>query len=152
MDKQRVLFFSPGHGVRSRAAAAILRAVGGDLFEASSAAPRPPSSETVEALREAGIDEASAPPAAAVPPGAPPFDYVIALCDGETEPCGDLPAARETMRWRFPGPPDRAAPPAHRAAALRRSREELTRRLRIFVELERRRLREDRRAGAPSPR
>jgi len=59
------------------------------------------------------------------------FDYVITTCDEAQEACPVWPGA-EMIHWNFPHPS--AAPEGERLKVFRHVRDELMRRLRLFVD------------------
>lgn len=106
----RVLFVCVHNAARSRLAEALLRQLGGPLFEVASAGfdPRPVNPDVSEALAELGI--------AVETPEAQPsvferfragehFHYVVRVCDeAETERCPLFPGVTQRLSWSFRDP------------------------------------------------
>jgi protein-tyrosine-phosphatase len=136
------LFLSPRNSARGRLAAALLNSMGRGRFRAFSAGVRPAQSVdplAVEVLAHAGLDPGE--PRARhrdefVGEGAPPLDFVFTLSDkiaGETPP--DWPQQRLTAHWRCEDPAKYAHDEVGKRLSLIRTRAELERRLRIFLNL-----------------
>jgi len=84
----------------------LLRALGGDRFEAFSAGTeatrvRP---QAIRAMHELGIDIASQESKTLDQYVHKPFDAVITVCDQANEACPVFFGARERLHWSFPDP------------------------------------------------
>ncbi len=115
--RQRVLFLCVGNSCRSQIAEGLLRARGGERFEAHSAGIvashlRP---ETVEVMREIGLDVSDQYSKTADVYAGQQFDVVVTTCDEAKEACPLFPGARRTIHWSIPDPVGRGMP-AFRAA------------------------------------
>ncbi len=106
---ERVLFLCIGNSARSQMAEGLLRHLGGDRFEAHSAAVvesflRP---ETVEVMRETGIDVSGQYSKNADVYAGQDFDLVVTTCDEAKEACPLFPGARRMLHWSIPDPAGR---------------------------------------------
>jgi arsenate reductase len=114
---QRVLFLCVGNSCRSQIAEGFLRHLGGDRFEAHSAGIvdshlRP---ETVDVMREVGIDISKQYSKKADVYDGQDFDVVVTTCDEAKEVCPMFPGAKRTLHWSVPDPVGRGMS-AYRAA------------------------------------
>jgi arsenate reductase len=114
---QRVLFLCVGNSCRSQIAEGFLRHLGGDRFEAHSAGIvdshlRP---ETVDVMREVGIDISKQYSKKADVYDGQDFDVVVTTCDEAKEVCPMFPGAKRTLHWSVPDPVGRGMSP-YRAA------------------------------------
>ena len=114
---ERVLFLCVGNSCRSQIAEGFLRALGGDRFEAHSARVlqsrlRP---ETVDVMREVGIDISKQWSKTAETYAGQDFDLVVTTCDEAKEVCPMFSGARRMLHWSIPDPVGRG-PEAYRAA------------------------------------
>jgi arsenate reductase (thioredoxin) len=104
--KQRVLFLCIGNSCRSQIAEGLLRHLGGDRFEAHSAGIlashlRP---ETVEVMKEAGIDISKQWSKGAELYAGQEFDVVVTTCDEAKEVCPLFPGAKRMVHWSIKDP------------------------------------------------
>src|SRR3954466_10763974 len=85
----RVLFVCTGNSARSVMAEALLRRVGGDRFQVSSAGTEPKGINplTLSVLAEVGINASWARSESVTQYLGRPFDYVITVCDQAKESC-----------------------------------------------------------------
>ena len=95
----------------------LLRHLAGDRFEVHSAGivdsqVRP---ETVEAMREVGIDISAQRSKKAEVYAGRRFDVVVTTCDEAKEACPLFPGAGRMIHWSIPDPVGRGMP-AYRAA------------------------------------
>lgn len=103
---ERVLFLCIGNSARSQMAEGLLRHLGGDRYEAHSAGVieshvRP---ETVEVMREVGIDVSGQRSKKADVYAGQQFDLVVTTCDEAKEACPLFPGARRMLHWSIPEP------------------------------------------------
>lgn len=115
--KASVLFLCIGNSCRSQMAEGLLRHLAGDRYEAHSAGIvqshlRP---ETIESMREIGVDISTQWSKTADTYAGRPFDLVVTTCDEAKEACPLFPGARRTLHWSIPDPVGRG-PDAYRAA------------------------------------
>jgi arsenate reductase len=92
----------------------------------------------IAVLREVGIDWSTATSKAIDEFLDQQFDYVITVCDRARETCPVFPGSENTLHWGLDDPADVAGTDAEQLAAFRQTRQELTLRLRPFVEIARR--------------
>lgn len=123
--KQSVLFLCIGNSCRSQMAEGLLRHLGGDRYDVRSAGivQSHLRAETVEAMREIGIDIARHWSKTADVYAGQDFDLVVTTCDEAKEVCPLFPGAKRMLHWSIPDPVG-LGPQAYRAA-----RDELQRRI-----------------------
>jgi protein-tyrosine-phosphatase len=131
----RVLFVCTGNSARSILAEALLRHVGRERFEASSAGTHPsgvhPFATRVldearissDGLRSKPIDEFVATS----------FDYVITLCDDARAICPVFPGADQSLHWGYQDPASVEGSDEERLEAFRRVFTHIGERVRQFV-------------------
>src|SRR5690242_21042053 len=105
-SRQRVLFLCTHNSARSQMAEGLLRALGGDRFEAFSAGTeathvRPLAIRTMDEL---GIDISGQESKTHERYLDQPFDAVITVCDQANEACPVFFGAKERLHWSFPDP------------------------------------------------
>lgn len=122
---ERVLFLCIGNSCRSQMAEGLLRHLARDRFEVHSAGivDSHLRAETVEAMREIGIDISSHWSKKADVYAGQDFDIVVTTCDEAKEVCPMFPGAKRTIHWSVADPVGRGMP-AYRAA-----RDELKKRI-----------------------
>jgi len=140
----RVLFLCTGNSARSQMAEGLLRSLGGPDFEVFSAGAEPKGLHplAVEVMREAGIDisgQRSKPLDAFLGQN---FDYVITVCDRARDRCPTFPGDNESIHWGFDDPAAETGDAAKLLAIFRRVRNEISERLRIWVTVQHKRLKE----------
>lgn len=135
----RVLFVCTGNSARSQLAEALLERFGGGDFEVESAgtSPKGVHSLTVAVLKEVGIDWSGATSKSVDGFIGQPFDYVITVCDRARQACPAFPGSGNALHWGLDDPAEAVGSEAERLEAFRRTRQELTMRLRPFVEIAR---------------
>jgi arsenate reductase len=106
MERQRVLFLCTHNSARSQMAEGLLRALGGNRFEAYSAGTeatlvRPLA---IRAMAEIGIDISGQESKTLDQYLTEPFDMVITVCDQAHEACPVFIGARQRLHWSFPDP------------------------------------------------
>jgi arsenate reductase len=115
--RRRVLFLCVGNSCRSQIAEGLLRHLGGDRFEVHSAGIveshlRP---ETVDVMREIGVDISKQYSKKADVYEGQDFDIVVTTCDEAKEVCPMFPGAKRMIHWSVPDPVGRGMG-AYRAA------------------------------------
>ena len=121
MSKKRVLFVCIHNSARSQMAAAYLRSLGGDRFEAESAGLEPGKLNplAVEAMRRDGIDISRAPTQSVFElfKTGRRYEYVISVCDGAAaERCPIFPGVTKRLSWSFDDPSGFTGPEESRLA------------------------------------
>jgi len=132
-----VLFLCNANASRSQMAEALLGRNGGAAFRPFSAGitPRQVSPMALRVLAEAGIDWSGAHSKSVHDLNQRRFDYVITLSDAAREQCPTLPGPHNSLHWRLEDPAEAAGTEEVRLQAYRRTRQELSLRLRPFIEL-----------------
>jgi arsenate reductase len=130
-ERARVLFLCVHNSARSQMAEGILRAWGGDRFEAFSAGSvatevRPLA---VRAMAELGIDIGGQRSKTTEAFSGEAFDYVITVCDDATEACPYFPGDRQ-LHWSFDDPAAATGTEEARLAVFRQVRDEIGARIR----------------------
>jgi arsenate reductase len=105
----RVLFLCVHNAARSQMAEALLRDIGGALFEVESAGfqPRPVLVEAIAAMRLIGIDirDATSKSVFDLFRAGRLFDFVITVCDEAVEEgCPIFPGFSRRLKWAYPDP------------------------------------------------
>ena len=134
--RQRVIFVCTHNSARSQMAEGMLRAWGGDSFEALSAGTeatrvRP---EAVAAMEEIGIDIGAQASKTLEPFLGQSFAWLITVCDQAREACPTLPGVDQQLHWSIEDPSGVEGDEAKRMAAFRDARDDLAKRVRAFIE------------------
>lgn len=135
MDKQTVLIVCTGNSARSQMAEGLLRHEGGDRFEVFSAGTKPSivRPEAIAVMSELGLDisrHRSKPVEEFV---GQPLDYVITVCDSAKETCPVFPGNLRRLHWPFDDPAGVAGSVDDRKAAFRKIRDQIHRRIKVFL-------------------
>ena len=130
--KKRVLFLCTGNSARSQMAEGLLRHLAGEEFEVYSAGTNPKGlhNASIAAMNEIGIDISRHRSKALDEFLGQGFDYVITVCDRAKQQCPVFPGATP-IHWGFDDPAE--APEQQQSQAFRRARDEILRRLRLFL-------------------
>jgi arsenate reductase (thioredoxin) len=104
--KQRVLFLCTHNSARSQMAEGLVRALGGDRFEAFSAGTEATRVRplAIRAMAELGIDISRQHSKTLERYLDQPFDAVITVCDQANEACPVFFGAGRRLHWSFPDP------------------------------------------------
>lgn len=132
----RVLFLCVGNSCRSQMAEALLRHLGGERFDVHSAGSIPVGvhPKTIQALAEIGIDAGRQRSKHwSVYLDVPPFDYVIAVCEPESQNCPIAPVVGERLHWPFDDPFGVRGTDEEQMNVFRRVRDQIAERIRQFV-------------------
>ena len=134
-ERARVLFVCTGNRARSQMAEGLLRHLAGDRFDVYSAGTLPSgtSTLTVEAMREIGIDISGQRSKSVDEFAGWNFDYVITVCDSARQVCPSFPGNGERLHWDIEDPSDTEARGVSLTQAFRIAREELRKRIELFV-------------------
>jgi arsenate reductase len=129
--KTKVLFVCIHNSARSQMAEALLNAMCGDDFEATSAGLEPGSlnSYVVEAMREIGIDISQKQTKGVfdIYKSGEIFSYVITVCDeASREKCPIFPGVTRRLHWSFPDPASFQGDHDERLARVREVRDAIT--------------------------
>lgn len=136
----RVLFVCTGNSARSQIGQALLGHLGGTDFAVESAGTEPKGVNpfAISVLAEVGIDWSQATSKSLGPFLDQPFDYVITVCDRARQACPVFPGSVNSLHWGLEDPAEVEGSDEEKLAAFRRTRQELTARLRPFIEIARR--------------
>ncbi len=123
----RVLFVCTHNSARSQMAEGLLRARGGDRFEAFSAGVEPGTLHplAVRAMAEIGVDIGGQRPQPVQDYLDQPLDAVITVCDQAAESCPVFPGRIVRLHWSIADPAAVEGPDEGRLAAFRAARDEL---------------------------
>ncbi len=140
----RVLFLCTGNSARSQMAEGFLRTYGGNDFEVYSAGTDPKGLHplAVETMREIGIDISGHQSKSLERFLSQRFDYIITVCDRARDHCPTFPGDNERIHWGFEDPAAVTGTRAEQIAVFRRVRNEISERLRVWVTVQRKRLKE----------
>jgi arsenate reductase len=118
-------------------AEALLRHVGGDRFEVASAGTEVTRVHplAVRAMAGVGLDISGARSKHLREFIGQDFDYVITVCDAANESCPVFPGDPARIHWSFPDPSAAQGSEAERFRAFAKVRDEITMRLRTWVQL-----------------
>ncbi|UCB53684.1 MAG: arsenate reductase ArsC [Candidatus Zixiibacteriota bacterium] len=137
MRKKRVLFLCTTNSCRSQMAEGILRAAGGNGFEADSAGAKPAFVHPLAAkvMAEAGIDISSQESKSVSQFQGLAFDYVITLCgDGARDVCpAFIGKMKHGLHWDFPDPAEAEGSEEEKLEVFRKVRDQIKARLEEFV-------------------
>lgn len=135
-QQKRVLILCTGNSARSQMAEGLLRDMAGDVFEVASAGVSPSHvrPEAIEAMREIGIDISHHRSKSVDEFTDQKIDYVITVCDNAREHCPIFPGGAKQIHWSFDDPAAAKGDEVARLAVFRRVRDEISERLRAFVE------------------
>ena len=102
----RVLFLCTHNSARSQLAEGILRKMGGEQVEAFSAGSEPTevAPDTINALRNLGIDPTTFSAKALATFTGQRFDYIITVCDRVRDMCPVFPGDPVQIHWSFADP------------------------------------------------
>ena len=136
MKKQRVLILCTGNSARSQMAEGLLRNIAGDRFEVESAGTiasfvRP---QAIAAMAEIGIDISGHRSKCLDEFLDTEFEYVITVCDNANDSCPVFPGNARRIHWSFDDPAEAKGDDEEVAEVFRRVRNEISERLRSFVE------------------
>lgn len=140
----RVLFLCTGNSARSQMAEALLHAFGGNDFEASSAGTEPRGLHplAINAMLDIGIDITQQRSKHLQEFLDRPFDYVITVCDRARDNCPTFPGDTRRIHWSFDDPAAVTGSPQERRRVFQRVRNEISERLRVWITVQRKLLRE----------
>lgn len=131
MAAKRILFLCVHNSARSQMAEGLLRALGGDRFDACSAGTEATQVRplAIRALAELGIDIAGQESKTLDRYLGEPFDAVITVCDQANEACPIFPGAARRLHWSFDDPSAATGTEAEQLAVYRRVRDAIRERI-----------------------
>jgi arsenate reductase len=126
-----VLFLCTHNSARSQMAEGLLRALGGDRFEAFSAGTEATRVRplAIRAMQELGIDISGQQSKTLERYLDQPFDAVITVCDQANEACPVFFGAKERLHWSFPDPSRATGRQAEQLAVYRSVRDAIRERI-----------------------
>ncbi len=135
METTRVLFVCTHNSARSQMAEGMVRAWGGDRFEAFSAGTeatrvRP---EAIAVMNEIGIDITGHTSKTILPFIGEAFAWVITVCDTAKESCPVIPGAAQLAHWSIDDPSIVEGTEEERLEAFRTARDVIRDRVHIFL-------------------
>jgi arsenate reductase len=137
MRKKRVLFLCTTNSCRSQMAEGILRAAGGNGFEADSAGAKPAFVHPLatKVMAEAGIDISNQKSKSVDRFQGQEFDYVITLCgDNARSVCPVfIGKAKHRLHWNFPDPAETKGSEQEKLESFSKVRDQIKERLEEFV-------------------
>jgi arsenate reductase (thioredoxin) len=134
-EPTRVLFVCTHNSARSQMAEGMVRAWGGDRFEAFSAGTeatrvRP---EAIAVMREIGIDISGHTSKTVEPFIGEAFAWVITVCDTAKETCPVIPGAKQQAHWSIDDPSLVEGETEQRLEAFRAARDVIRDRVHMFL-------------------
>lgn len=134
-QRARVLFVCTHNSARSQIAEGMLRAWGGDRFEAMSAgteatAVRP---EAISVMAEIGIDISHHESKTLDPFLGQSFAWLITVCDQARESCPTLPGVAQQAHWSIDDPAGVRGSDEERLNAFRQARDVIRARIQMFI-------------------
>lgn len=135
---KRVLFVCTGNQARSQIAEALLRSRSRGRFEAYSAGSQPKENVhplAIRVLRETGIDTGNLRPKSVADMIGEEFEYVFTLCSRAKEACPIFPGKPVLAHWNLDDPAAARGTEEKQLDAFRAIRDEIDRRIGIFLEL-----------------
>ena len=135
---KRVLFVCTGNRARSQMAEGLLRHLAGDRYEVYSAGTKPKglAEQTVEVMREIGIDVSGQRSKHVDVYAGQAFDYVITVCDSARQTCPVFPGDGQRLHWDVADPLYAELRGASTVQALRDARDDLRSRIEGFLRTE----------------
>ncbi len=132
----RVLFLCVHNSARSQMAEGMLRAWGGDRFEARSAGNEVSEVRplAVRAMNEIGIDITDHRSKPVAEFSGQHFDYAVTVCDDASEACPFFPGAGTQLHWSFDDPSTAQGTDEERIQVFRRVRDQIAGKVRRFVD------------------
>lgn len=134
----RVLFLCTHNSARSQMAEAFLRHYGADRFDVRSAGTNP--ADQINPLAEVAMEQLGLTLTGHYPKHLDayidqPWDYIITTCDAANEACPAFPDDPTRIHWGFQDPAAVTGTDEVRLRAFRRVREEIKRRVQLFIAL-----------------
>jgi arsenate reductase len=136
-EKKRVLILCTGNSARSQMAEGLLRHDAGNRFDVASAGVEPSRvrAESIEAMREIGIDISEHRSKSIDEFIGQAFDYVITVCDNANERCPVFPGNTKRIHWSFEDPAAAEGDEDTKLAVFRRVRDEIRHHLHNFARM-----------------
>ena len=130
------LFVCTGNRARSQMAEGLLRHLAGERFEVHSAGTQPKglAEQTVEVMREIGVDIRGQRSKHVDTYAGQSFDYVITVCDSARQVCPLFPGGGKRIHWDVEDPLFAELRGESAAQAFRNARDELRSRILGFLQ------------------
>jgi len=140
----RVLFLCTGNSARSQMAEGLLRYWGRDDFDVASAGtePRGVHPLAIATMEQIGIDISQQRSKHLDEYIGHTFEYIITVCERAKDSCPTFPDDAECIHWNFPDPVNIVGTPEVMEQAFRRVRSDLSERIRLWVLIQRKLLRD----------
>lgn len=134
----RVLFICYRNAVRSQVAEALLRRIGKNAFQVSSAGiqPEPLDPLAIKMMAEMGIDISGHMSLSIDHFLNQDFDYIITLCDKAQPYAAEFPSNHIPICWHLPDPADFQGSDDNKRQLLRMLCVELTERIKLWIDME----------------
>ena len=134
--RARVLFLCTGNSARSQMAEALAEQLSDGAISAASAGsrPKPLHPNAIRVMRDRGIDISGRRSKHLDGFTRRRFDYVISLCDRVREVCPEFRGGPEVIHWSVADPSREPGTDAQTLPAFERTADELTVRIRFFIE------------------
>ncbi|MGZ8480883.1 MAG: arsenate reductase ArsC [Candidatus Limnocylindria bacterium] len=134
-ERARVLFVCTHNSARSQMAEGMLRALGGDRFEALSAGTEATTvrPEAIAVMDEIGIDISRQESKTLEPFLGQSFTWLITVCDQARESCPTLPGVAQQSHWSIDDPSAGRGSDDERMNAFRQARDILRARIQMFI-------------------
>ncbi|MFN0198590.1 MAG: arsenate reductase ArsC [Planctomycetaceae bacterium] len=136
---KRVLILCTGNSCRSQMAEGLWNRLGTGAWEAFSAGSKPAGYVhplAIRAMSELQIDISRNTSKHLSEFESQPFDLVVTVCDNAKESCPVFLGARMTLHWPFDDPAHAQGCDEEKMAEFRRVRDEISDRIRQFLESE----------------
>ena len=135
IEPQRVLFVCQHNSARSQMAEGMLRAWGGDRYEAHSAGIEATAvlPEAIAVMDELGLDLRSHQSKTVEGYLGQSWDALIPVCEEGCAACPWIPGAKRVLRWMFDDPSAVVGDEAARMAEFRRVRDEIAAAVRDLI-------------------
>jgi protein-tyrosine-phosphatase len=136
VSRARVLFLCTGNSARSQMAEALADQLSDGAISAASAGsrPKPLHPNAIRVMRDRGIDISGRRSKHLDGFTRRRFDYVISLCDRVREVCPEFRGAPDLIHWSVADPSREPGSEAQTLRAFERTADELTVRIRFFIE------------------
>jgi arsenate reductase len=133
--RTKILILCTANSARSQMAEGLLRHLGGNSFDVTSAGVSPTQvrDEAVYVMKEIGIDISKQFSKDVDRFVADSFDYVITVCDNANEHCPVFPVKTQRIHWSFEDPAAIRGDAATRLEGFRKVRDQIRERIETFI-------------------
>ncbi len=135
-ESTNILFLCTGNSCRSQMAEGWLRVIGGDQFKAQSAGieAHGKNPRAVAAMKEVDVDISRQESKILSDAMLRQADVVVTVCGHAHEQCPVLPPGAKKVHWPLTDPAKATGTDEEIALAFRRTRDEIERRVREFID------------------